>query len=88
MVDTPEKPIVVQSNGIPEEVGTLIRYLATALGGWLVQRGWVSDSEVPMIVGAAMVIIPAAWGWLKTRSNNGKLKVLAEAAPNSVGLVK
>jgi len=58
-----------------EIIGSLIRKLLTAAGGWLMAKGWVTDAQwadiVTAAVGLALTIIPVVWSlvlkWLKAR---------------------
>lgn len=39
----------------------ILRHLLTGFGGYAVAQGWVSESLVPELVGAALLIVGTAW---------------------------
>ena len=39
----------------------LIRHLLTAVGGYLVAKGWIDESTVSELVGAVLTIIGTVW---------------------------
>jgi hypothetical protein len=49
---------------------SLVRSTLIAVGGVLTALGWVSAEVVQQIVGAALILIPAAWGaWQKVQAD-------------------
>jgi hypothetical protein len=53
-----------------ESTLSLVRSTLIAVGGVLVAQGWVSAEVVQQIVGAALILIPAAWGyWQKIQAD-------------------
>lgn len=69
-------------------ITTVLRYLLTALGAWLVAEGWFTDEQANNIVGALLVIIPTVVGAIIARRNNNEKKVMADRLPDSVAEVK
>lgn len=84
-VDT---PIVVNPNPVPQQVWTAIRDVLKVAGGVLVAKGALDSATLEILLGAFLVIGPVIWAQLKVRSNTSKLTVLADAAPNRVGVVQ
>lgn len=58
-----------------EIIGSLIRKLLTAAGGFLIAKGWVTDGQwadiVTAAIGLALTVIPVVWSlvlrWWKAR---------------------
>lgn len=82
------EPIVVDPNPTAAMVWVAIRSLLFAAGGFFVGKGWVTQEVVEAVVGAVMVLGPAAYVLLKSRQNTAKLTRLASVAPNDVAQVK
>ncbi len=81
-------PIVVRESAIPAGINTIIRYGLTALGGLLVSRGWFSEDALNDIIGALLVILPAAYGLYRTITNKKEAVIMATALPNDVAVLK
>lgn len=81
-------PIEVNSNSVPAELGALVRYAVTSLGGYVVGKGWIDAELLNIIVGLAMVALPTVYGMWKTRTARKVLVTVASAAPDSVAVVK
>lgn len=61
----------------------LIRTFLAAVGGLVANKGWADSETVNVIVGAVMVIIPAAWSvWQKYEAAH-KAEVLETTALNA-----
>lgn len=45
------------------EWGSVARAILSAIGGIAVALGWMDEQTVSMIIGAAMTIGTALWGW-------------------------
>lgn len=84
----PATPIVVNPNPVPAQVWIAVRDVLKIGGGLLVARGVVSDAELETILGALLIIGPVVWSQIRARRDREKLTVVAEAAPNSVAVVK
>lgn len=87
--ETVDKPIIAPVSDVPEGVITLVRYLLAALGGIMVNRGWISDSTVNDLTGLALIALPTLYGLWLTRHKNAKLRALASLpqVPDSVARV-
>lgn len=47
-------------------IAGVVRALLGALGGWVVQKGWIDEETLTQVVGALIVIATAAWSiWAK-----------------------
>ena len=46
-----------------ERVGGLIRHVLTTLGGYLVGKGYLDETTMMELVGAAMTILGVVWSW-------------------------
>ena len=65
---------------------SVMRHALSALGGWLVFNGYLTDDEATQIIGALIVAIPVIYGaWDKFRADRAA-KELAALALN-VGIV-
>jgi len=53
----------------------IIRHVLTALGGYLVARGYLSESDVPEAVGAAITVGVMVWSYLKNRRAKAAIQV-------------
>lgn len=40
----------------------LVRVIVTALGGVLTAKGWLTEQDLQLYLGAILMIVPAAWG--------------------------
>lgn len=81
-------PIIVRENPYPAGVSTVIRYALTALGAFLVSRGIFSQDMINDVIGAVLVILPAAYGLYRTVILKKEAVVMAAALPNDVAVVK
>lgn len=64
------------------------RYLIVTLGSFAVGRGWVDAEQLPGIATAIVTIGTALYGLYRTYRTKSDLVTTAEAAPNSVAVVK
>ena len=81
-------PIVVHESPLPSSAATLLRYVLTAIGGLLVSRGYFDEALLNDVIGAVLIIAPAAYGVYRTVFNKRQLVIAATAAPNAVAMVK
>jgi hypothetical protein len=87
-VTTPDTPIVVNPNPVPQQAWVAIRDVLKVLGGYLVGRGLLDAQTLEILLGAFLVIGPMVWAQLRTRRQTAQLTVVADAAPNRVAVVK
>jgi hypothetical protein len=78
--------IEVDPNTVPHAAA--LRYLIAMGGTFAVARGWVDAENVDGIVTAAVTIGTVLYGLWRTHRAKRDLVVAADAAPNSVALVK
>jgi hypothetical protein len=88
MNEQPSPQIVVDPSAMPEIVGVAFRYAAALLAGWLIRRGYMTDSDEPLIVGIVMAVVAAGYAAWKAHKNKAKLVTVARSADNSVAIVK
>lgn len=89
MSDTPvDSPIVVNPNPLPAQALVAVRSLLILAGGIAVGRGWLTNEQLSILVGAILVLGPIIYQQFASRRNTAKLATLAEAAPNTVAVVK
>jgi hypothetical protein len=87
-VTTPDTPIVVNPNPVPQQVWVAIRDVLKVVGGVLVAKGTLDAATLETLLGAFLIIAPMVWAQVRTRNNTAKLTTLADAAPNRVAVVK
>lgn len=87
MTDT-STPIVVTTGALPATAASVLRYALTTLGGYLVARGWLAGDTAEMLTTVILVIAPLVYGAWLTQHNKARLVTVAEAAPDSVAVVK
>ncbi len=85
--NAPPEPILVSDQTAAGAILTALRYLITALGGFFVSRGAISDDTLQMILGIVGAVAPNLIGVFLSIRNKRKLITAAEAAPNSVAKV-
>ena len=85
--NAPETPIVVNPSSIPEVATVIFRYAAALLSGWLIRRGVMTETDLPIIQGAVMAVAAAGFAIYGTISKKRKLVTVANAAPDSVAVV-
>ena len=84
-----DKPIEVAQNSLPTTVITILRYLLTAFGAYLVSHNVLpAGTDVNQIVGAVIVVAATAYGAFKSFQHNEQKKVMEPYAPNSVAKPK
>ena len=85
MTDT---PIVVNSDPTPSMIWGAVRVLLGAAGGWFVAKGYLDSETLNAVIGAIVVLAPAVWVAILNRRNTKQKAILADAAPNTVAVVK
>jgi hypothetical protein len=88
MVNDVTPPIEVNDGTMIGTVGTLLRYLVTSVGGYALGKGWIDNELLQILTGLVTVGLPLAYGVYKNYVHKTQLLVTAEAAPNSVAVVK
>lgn len=85
--NAPAEPILVSDQTTTPPVFAALRYALTAVGGWLIGKGYITDDTLEMLMALVTVVAPTVYGvWLSFR-NKQKLITTADAAPNSVAKV-
>lgn len=88
MASNNNAPIVVNGQTLPGTLAAALRYLIAMVGTFAVARGWVDTAAVDGISTVIVTIATVVYGLWKTRNTREKLVTAAEAAPNSVAIVK
>lgn len=92
MASQPTLPIEVNASATNAIIGAVVRYLLQTAGGILVARGFLdqptADSIILQLGGVLLTVIPLAWGAIRAKLTHSEKVVLADAAPNSVAVVK
>jgi hypothetical protein len=84
-----DKPIVVPASPAVGTIGTILRYLLTALGTLLVTKQILpADTDIAQVVGAVLALGSMAYGTYQTLRNHQQKKTLVTAVPNSIAQVK
>lgn len=81
-------PIIIDPSSVVGQLGALARYLVTAGGAFALGRGWIDGDALAFLTGLLTVAVPTAYGVWKIYHNKQKLVAVADAAPNSVAVVK
>lgn len=85
--NAPAQPIVVSDQTATPPIFAALRYALTAVGAWLIGKGYITDQTLEMLTALVTVVAPTLYGiWLSYR-NKQKLIATADAAPNSVAKV-
>lgn len=80
-----EPTTVPKDDAATQSVFGLIRTALAGLGGLVANRGWIDADTMNMVVGAVMVIIPAAWSvWQKYESS--RKTAVAETVALNAGI--
>lgn len=83
-----EKPIEVNEMVLPTTLAAALRYGVAILGTMAVSKGWVDADNVDGIATLLITATTVSYGLWKTHRRKKQLVVVAEAAPNSVAVVK
>lgn len=84
----PDPPIAVSDQIVSAPLWTIIRYVLTALGTLLTNKGILDADTANTIVGTLLAVIPVTWGAWLSISNKRKLITAARSADNAVAVVK
>lgn len=87
-LDATDEPIVVNGMVLPATLAAALRYGIALLLPYLVSKGVIPEGSTESILTYALVIATVAYGLWKTYKAKAQLVVTAEAAPNSVAVVK
>lgn len=88
MTDPDTNPIVVNPDQTMAQLGVAIRYALTAVGGYMVAKGWLEDDLLQIIVNVAVMLGPIAYAAWRSQQQKRALVKIAEYAPNDVAVVK
>ena len=83
-----DKPIIVNGAVLPSTLAAAVRYGVALLLPMLVQRGILPAESTEGVLAIVMTAATVAYGLWKTHQRKTQLVVAAEAAPNSVAIVK
>lgn len=83
----PNTPIVVNPSAIPDIATVGVRYAATLLAGWLIRKGYITDSDEPLVFGVLIAVATIAWAGYRAWSNKANMVTVARSAPDSVATV-
>jgi hypothetical protein len=81
-------PIVVNPDQTAAQFGVALRYALTLVGGYLVAKGWIGKDLVELVTTLALTFGPFAYAAYRSHQQKRALVTVAEAAPNSVAVVK
>ena len=81
-------PIEVTNETTTTTLASALRTLLVAIGSFAVGRGWVEAENVEGIVTLAVTLGTAGYGVFKAYTRKRQLIVTADAAPNTVAVVK
>lgn len=65
---------------VPSLFGTVLRAAGSAIGGYLIGKGYITAEQAPELGGAALTLIVAVWGLYSKLRAHSTLKA-AIAAP-------
>lgn len=83
-----DKPIEVSDSSLPATIAAGVRYIVAMGVTALVSSGVIPAEQAEGIIGIGIAIATVAYGLWKTNRTKKQLVVTAEAAPNSVAVVK
>lgn len=87
ITNAPAAQIIVTDQTATPPIFAALRYALTAVGAWLIGKGYITDQTLEMLTALVTVVAPTLYGiWLSYR-NKQKLIATADAAPNSVAKV-
>lgn len=81
-------PIQVGESALPNTLAATLRYVIVAALTFAVGRGWLDGENIEGIVGVLIALITAGYGLYRTWRTRKNLSITAEAAPNSVAVIK
>lgn len=83
-----DEPIVVGGYVLPTALAVGLRLLIITVLPFLVSKGIIPEGSTESVVTYGIVIATVAYGFWKTIKTKKDQIVIAEAAPNSVSIVK
>lgn len=81
-------PVIVEGSSLSPIVLTLLRYALTTLGGVMVSKGWLSDSQANELVGGLLIVVPTIVGIVMARRNNIQKRAMAEQLPDTFAQIR
>lgn len=85
MTDT---PVVVNPDQTTAQLGLMIRYVLTSIGGYLVGKGWIEGDVLEVAINIAVVVGPIAYASYISHKKKQDLLKVAVAAPDEVAVIK
>lgn len=83
-----DTPIKVSDQSLPTTIAAGVRYLVATGVAALVSSGVIPAESAEGIIGIGIAIATVAYGLWRTNRAKKQLIVTAEAAPNSIAVVK
>ena len=83
-----DKPIVVSGAVLPSTLAAALRYIVALALPFLIERGILPAESTEGVIAIVITIATVAYGLWKTHQRKAQLVTVAEAAPNSVAVVK
>ena len=78
------KPIIAPAGPGGDQLFAGLRQVLLMAGGGLVSRGYVTEGDLEILVGAFVILGTFAYGQWKTRRRASDLGELADHVPNSI----
>ena len=78
--------LVVDTSKMPAMVVTVLRYLATLLGGWMVRHGYMGADDTQLLGGALLGLAALVWGVYDTFRHKKQIEAAAITPPDNVVL--
>jgi hypothetical protein len=88
MTKETNQPIEVNGMVLPAMLAAAVRYAIALALPWLVSKGYITEESTEGFLTYGLVAATVAYGLWKTYKAKAQLVVTAEAAPNSVAIVK
>ncbi|GGB15220.1 hypothetical protein GCM10011380_00800 [Sphingomonas metalli] len=88
MTDPNTTPIVVNTDQTAAQVGVMLRYATTAIGGYLVAKGWITGDFLELVLTLVTVFGPMAYAAWRSHQQKKALVTIAAAAPDDVAVLK
>jgi hypothetical protein len=74
MNDPISKPIIITDSSIGKQAVTAVQYIVTAVGAFLLGRGWIKEDTIVLMGLLIPVVVPAIIGMYKTWKGNEQKK--------------
>jgi len=84
----PPLPIEVTGTPVPTAVLALARYVLVIAVTFAVGQGWLDAESTEGVIALGIALFTLGYGIYRTWENKRRLIVAADAAPNSVAVVK